>query len=130
MQHEFDLLVWDQPTFQVSGIGGVNSLHGGVRLAHFVDFCAHGCSEREQAFTEALASSPRDEEAHAFDGAALGASARPIHPQNSNRENIFDGGGVLAGSGGEQRPSVRTFVHDAADVGAGEGIFQVGRGGE
>ncbi len=87
-------------------------------------------AKREQAFAQAPAGSLRDEKSQAFDGAALGASPRPIQPQNSKRENIFDGGGVFAGRGGQQRPGVRTFVHDAANVGAGEGIFEVRRGGE
>ena len=34
------------------------------------------------------------------------------------------------GAAASKRPGVRTFVHDAANVGAGEGILQVRRGGK
>ena len=130
VQRGFDLVARHEPTFQISGVGGINFLHRGVRVEHFVDFYARGCGKREEAFAQALAGALRHEKPQAFDGATFGARAGPIQPQYSKRENIIDGGGVFAGRGGEQRPGVRTFVHDAADVGAGEGIFQVGRGGE
>ena len=58
------------------------------------------------------------------------ARAGPVQAHYSKRENIFDSGGVFAGCGGQQRPGMRTFVHDAANLGASEGIFQVGRRGE
>ena len=58
------------------------------------------------------------------------ARAGPVQAHYSKRENIFDSGGVFAGCGGQQHPGVRTFVHDAANLGASEGIFQVGRRGE
>ncbi len=57
MQREFDLLARDQPTFQISGSGGIDFLHGGIGLAYFVNFSAHGCCERQQAFAQALAGS-------------------------------------------------------------------------
>ena len=34
------------------------------------------------------------------------------------------------GAAASKRPRVRTFVHDAANVGSGEGIFEIRRGGE
>ena len=130
LQRGFDLVARDKPAFQVSGVGGINFLHRSVWFAHFVDFGAHGCRKREEAFAQAPACSLRDEKSQAFDGAALGASPGPIQPQNSERENIFDGGGVFAGRGGQQGPRVRTFVHDAPNVGSGEGIFEIRGGGE
>jgi|HubBroStandDraft_4_1064222.scaffolds.fasta_scaffold06771_2 hypothetical protein len=76
-----------------------------------------------------LAGSLRDEKAQAFDGAALGTSARPIESQDSRRENILNRRGIFAGRGGEQGPGAGTCVRDAAHLGGGERIFQVGRGG-
>jgi hypothetical protein len=99
-QHGFELVARDQPACEVSGIAGIDFLHGGVRLAHFVDFSAQGCGKCEQGFAQALPGSLHHKKSHTLAGAALGAGARSIQLQDSKRENIFDGGGVFAGRGG------------------------------
>ena len=60
-QREFDLVARDEPTFQISGIGGIDFTHRSVWLTHFVDFGARGGGKCEQAFAQALTGPLRDE---------------------------------------------------------------------
>ena len=121
----FHLVARDQPAFQVSGVGGVHFLHRGVRARASRRFRREWAWKEPERVHASAAGPLRDEKRKPSMARRSARLAHRIQPQNSKGQNAFDGGGVFAGRQRPVTPSrVRTFLHDAADVGAGEANFR------